>query len=74
MSRLSRIGLPLFIVSSMAGKRSRFCACRASLMEGHDVLRGDIAAIAALGALALIVVAFVLQKYQVRGLSFGTVR
>jgi len=44
------------------------------LMEGHDVLWGDIAAIATLGALPVIVLAFVLQKYLVRGLSFGTVR
>jgi multiple sugar transport system permease protein len=44
------------------------------LMEGHDVLWGDIAAIATLGALPVIVLAFALQKYLVRGLSFGTVR
>jgi multiple sugar transport system permease protein len=44
------------------------------LMEGHDVLWGDIAAIATLGALPVIVLAFALQRYLVRGLSFGTVR
>jgi multiple sugar transport system permease protein len=44
------------------------------LMEGHNVLWGDIAAIATLGALPVIVLAFVLQKYLVRGLSFGTLR
>ena len=44
------------------------------LMEGHDVLWGDIAAIATLGALPVIVLAFLLQRYLVRGLSFGTVR
>jgi multiple sugar transport system permease protein len=45
-----------------------------TLMEGHDVLWGDIAAIATLGALPVVVLAFVLQRYLVRGLSFGTVR
>lgn len=44
------------------------------LMEGHDILWGDIAAIATLGALPVIILAFALQKYLVRGLSFGTVR
>jgi multiple sugar transport system permease protein len=44
------------------------------LMEGHDVLWGDIAAIATLGALPVVILAFALQKYLVRGLSFGTVR
>lgn len=43
------------------------------LMEGHNVLWGDIAAIATLGALPVVILAFVLQKYLVRGLSFGTV-
>jgi len=43
------------------------------LMEGHDILWGDIAAIATLGALPVVVLAFALQKYLVRGLSFGTV-
>ena len=44
------------------------------LMEGHDVLWGDIAAIATFGALRVVILAFALQKYLVRGLSFGTVR
>jgi multiple sugar transport system permease protein len=44
------------------------------LMEGHDVLWGDIAAIATLGALPVVLLAFALQKYLVRGLSFGTLR
>jgi ABC-type glycerol-3-phosphate transport system permease component len=43
-------------------------------MEGHDVLWGDIAAIATLGALPVVLLAFALQKYLVRGLSFGTLR
>lgn len=45
-----------------------------TLMEGHNVLWGDIAAIAALGALPVVGLAFALQRYLVRGLSFGTVR
>ena len=45
-----------------------------TLMEGHDVLWGDIAAIATLGALPVIALAFALQRYLVRGLSFGTLR
>ncbi len=45
-----------------------------TLMEGHNVLWGDIAAIATLGALPVVALAFVLQRYLVRGLSFGTVR
>lgn len=45
-----------------------------TLMEGHNVLWGDIAAIATLGAVPVVVLAFVLQRYLVRGLSFGTVR
>jgi len=44
------------------------------LMEGHDILWGDIAAIATLGAIPVVVLAFALQKYLVRGLSFGTIR
>jgi multiple sugar transport system permease protein len=44
------------------------------LMEGHDVLWGDIAAIATLGAVPVVLLAFALQKYLVRGLSFGTLR
>jgi multiple sugar transport system permease protein len=43
-----------------------------TLMEGHNVLWGDIAAIATIGAMPVIVLAFILQKYLVRGLSFGT--
>ena len=42
-------------------------------MEGHNILWGDIAAIATLGALPVVTLAFALQKYLVRGLSFGTV-
>ncbi len=45
-----------------------------TLMESHNILWGDIAAIATLGALPPIIVAFALQKYLVRGLSFGAVR
>ena len=45
-----------------------------TLMEGHNVLWGDIAAIATIGAMPVIVLAFILQKYLVRGLSFGTLR
>jgi multiple sugar transport system permease protein len=45
-----------------------------TLMEGHDVLWGDIAAIATLGAMPVVILAFVLQRYLVRGLSFGTLR
>jgi ABC-type sugar transport system ATPase subunit len=43
-----------------------------TLTEGHNVLWGDIAAIATIGAIPVIVLAFILQKYLVRGLSFGT--
>jgi multiple sugar transport system permease protein len=45
-----------------------------TLMEGHNVLWGDIAAIATLGAMPVVGLAFALQKYLVRGLSFGTIR
>lgn len=44
-----------------------------TLMEGHDVLWGDIAAIATLAALPVVALAFALQRYLVRGLSFGTI-
>jgi ABC-type maltose transport system permease subunit len=43
-----------------------------NLMEGHNVLWGDIAAIAMMGAMPVIVLAFILEKYLVCGLSFGT--
>jgi predicted ABC-type transport system involved in lysophospholipase L1 biosynthesis ATPase subunit len=43
-----------------------------TLIEGHSVLWGDIAAIATIGAMPVIVLAFILRKYRVRGLSFGT--
>ena len=45
-----------------------------TLMEGLNVLWGDIAAIATLGALPVGILVFILQRYLVRGLSFGTVR
>lgn len=45
-----------------------------TLMEGHDVLWGDIAAIATLAALPVVVLAFAMQRYLVRGLSFGTIK
>jgi multiple sugar transport system permease protein len=45
-----------------------------TLMEGHYVLWGDIAAIAMIASVPVIVLAFLLQRYLVRGLSFGTVR
>jgi ABC-type glycerol-3-phosphate transport system permease component len=37
-------------------------------------LWGDIAAITTLDALPVIALAFALQRYLVRGLSFGTIR
>ncbi|MHB8619842.1 MAG: carbohydrate ABC transporter permease [Chloroflexota bacterium] len=45
-----------------------------TMMESHYVLWGDIAAIASIGALPVIIVAFALQRYLVRGLSFGAIR
>ncbi len=45
-----------------------------TMMESHYVLWGDIAAMAALAALPVVIVAFALQRYLVRGLSFGTIR
>ncbi len=45
-----------------------------TMMESHYVLWGDIAAMAAVGALPVVVIAFLLQRYLVRGLSFGTIR
>lgn len=44
-----------------------------TLMEGHDVRWGAIAAIATLAALPVVILAFALQRYLVRGLSFGTI-
>jgi multiple sugar transport system permease protein len=45
-----------------------------TLMEGHDIRWGSIAAIATIAALPVIVLAFALQRYLVRGLSFGAIR
>lgn len=45
-----------------------------TLMESHYILWGDIAAIAAIGALPVVIVAFALQRYLVRGLSFGAIK
>jgi len=45
-----------------------------TLMEGHDIRWGSIAAIATIAALPVTVLAFCLQRYLVRGLSFGTIR
>jgi len=45
-----------------------------AMMESHYVLWGDIAAMAAIGALPVIIIAFTLQRYLVRGLSFGAIR
>lgn len=45
-----------------------------TMMESHYVLWGDIAAMAAVGALPVVMIAFALQRYLVRGLSFGAIR
>ena len=45
-----------------------------TMMESHYVLWGDIAAMAAVGALPVVIIAFALQRYLVRGLSFGAIR
>lgn len=45
-----------------------------TMMESHYVLWGDIAAMATVGALPVVVIAFILQRYLVRGLSFGIIR
>ncbi len=45
-----------------------------TMMESHYVLWGDIAAMAAVGALPVVIIAFLLQRYLVRGLSFGAIR
>jgi multiple sugar transport system permease protein len=45
-----------------------------TMMESHYVLWGDIAAMAAVGALPVVIIAFALQRYLVRGLSFGIIR
>ncbi|MDA8048820.1 MAG: carbohydrate ABC transporter permease [Rhodospirillales bacterium] len=45
-----------------------------TLMEGHDIRWGSIAAIATIAAVPVIALAFALQRYLVRGLSFGVLR
>ncbi len=45
-----------------------------TMMESHYVLWGDIAGIALIASLPVVVLAFALQRYLVRGLSFGTIR
>lgn len=45
-----------------------------TLMEGHDIRWGAIAALATIAALPVIALAFALQRYLVRGLSFGAIR
>lgn len=45
-----------------------------TMMESHYVLWGDIAAMASVGALPVVIIAFALQRYLVRGLSFGIIR
>jgi multiple sugar transport system permease protein len=45
-----------------------------TLMEGHAIKWGDVAAIASVAALPLIVIAFLLQRYLVAGFSFGAIR
>lgn len=45
-----------------------------TMMESHYVLWGDIAAMAVVGALPVVIIAFALQRYLVRGLSFGAIR
>ncbi|MGH6675239.1 MAG: carbohydrate ABC transporter permease [Xanthobacteraceae bacterium] len=45
-----------------------------TLMESHYVRWGAIAAIATIAALPVVALAFALQRYLVRGLSFGTLR
>jgi multiple sugar transport system permease protein len=45
-----------------------------TLMESHNILWGDIAAIATIGALPVVIIAFALQRYLVRGLSFGAIK
>lgn len=45
-----------------------------TLMEGHDVKWGHIGAIATLAAAPIIILTFMLQKYLIRGMSFGVLR
>jgi len=45
-----------------------------TMMESNYVLWGDIAAIASIGALPVIAIAFALRRYLVRGLSFGAIK
>jgi len=47
---------------------------RANVTTLPFILWGDIAAIATLGALPVVILAFALQRYLVRGLSLGTVQ
>ncbi len=44
-----------------------------TLMEGHDIRWGSIAAMATVAAAPVVLIAFILQRYLVRGLSFGTI-
>jgi multiple sugar transport system permease protein len=45
-----------------------------SLMESHYILWGDIAAMATVAAVPVVAICFFLQRYLVRGLSFGAIR
>jgi multiple sugar transport system permease protein len=45
-----------------------------TLMEGHAIKWGDVAAIATVAAMPLIVIAFLLQRYLVAGFSYGAIR
>jgi multiple sugar transport system permease protein len=45
-----------------------------TLMEGHSIKWGDIAAIASIAACPLVLIAFLLQRYLVAGFSFGAIR
>lgn len=45
-----------------------------TLMEGHDVKWGHIGAIATIATIPMVLLTFALQRYLIRGMSFGVVR
>jgi ABC-type glycerol-3-phosphate transport system permease component len=46
----------------------------AGMRDAHGLMWGEVSSTAALGTVPIIILAFILQKYLVRGLSLGALK
>jgi multiple sugar transport system permease protein len=50
------------------------CGAIAGMREAHGLMWGKVSSSAALGTIPILILAIILQKYLVRGLSLGSFR